>query len=118
MWSGGGSAASASARELAPLSTRIVSRPARRPPSMSEASRSPTIATRSAPGISARACSNRWRSGLPPISAVFPEAVSTAARIAPVPGQAPPGIGRVGSRLVAKRAAPPCRARVAVSSSS
>ena len=94
-------------RELAPLRTRIVASPARRPPSMSEASRSPTIATRSAPGdqrprlleeVRARACRRSRR--------VAPDAVSTAARIAPVPGQAPPGIGRVGSRLVANRAAP------------
>ena len=62
--SGGGSARSACSREVAPLRTRIVSRPARRPPSMSEASRSPTIATRSAPGIIARASSNRCALGL------------------------------------------------------
>ena len=43
---------------------------------------------------------------MPPISATAPDAVSTAARIAPVPGQAPPGIGRVGSRLVREQRRP------------
>src|SRR5262249_34151699 len=47
-WSGGGSAASASSREQAPLRTRIVARPARRPPSTSEEILSPTMTTRSA----------------------------------------------------------------------
>ena len=40
---------------------------------------------------------------MPAISAARPEAVSTAARTAPVPGQSPPGIGIVGSWLVAKQ---------------
>ena len=86
---------------LAPLRTSTVASPAARPPSMSEAIRSPTIATRagvrrSPPAPSrtggARACRRSRRR--------LPEAVSTAARIAPVPGQPPPGIGSVGSRLV------------------
>ena len=48
--------------------------------------------------VRARACRRSRRTR--------PEAVSTAARIAPVPGHSPPGIGIVGSWLVAKRAAP------------
>ena len=87
-------------RSLVPLRTRIVASPALRPPAMSEETRSPIIATRSAPPIAASAISKRWCSGLPPISATRPEAVSTAARIEPVPGHSPPGIGIVGSWLV------------------
>ena len=80
---------------------------------MSEERRSPIIATRSAPFIRERARSKRWRSGLPAISAFLPEATSTAARIAPVPGHSPPGIGIVGSWLVATSAAPASSARFA-----
>ena len=99
--SGAGSAAAASSREVVPLRTRIVSSPAARPPSMSEEIRSPTIATRDSlflfvairrkERVPSRAISNRCRSGLPAISARRPEAVSTAARTAPVPGSSPPG---------------------------
>ena len=85
---------------------------------MSEETRSPIIATR--PGL-AEPFPREVEEvplGLAADLGAAPLAVSTAARIAPVPGQAPPGIGSVGSRLVATSLASPWRASVAVRSSS
>jgi len=57
------------------------------------------------------------RSGLRTTTAGIPPAVSLAARIAPVAGHGPSGIGKMASRPVAIRRAPPRTATAAARSS-
>ena len=52
--------------------------------------------------------------GLPAIVGVTPDAVATAARIAPPPGISPSGVGYVASSLVATRRAPLRTASLAI----
>ena len=64
------------------------------------------------------ATSNIITSGFPTIVAFFPVAYSIDASMAPVAGTSPSGVGKTGSRFVAKKRAPfqigraSCRERV------
>ena len=95
------------ARVEAPLRTRTVARPG--PPAALDVGGDPVADHRHPLGVADPLAGQleEVALGLAADLGLAPEAVSTAARIEPVPGQAPPGIGRVGSRLVANSAAPP-----------
>ena len=89
---GGGSNPFSASRVVPPLRTRAASSCAAAAADRSVSTRSPTTSVRPSPSRS-RAVSRSCGCGLPTISAVRPLATSTAARIAPVPGQSPSGCG-------------------------
>jgi hypothetical protein len=90
---------------VAPVITSAPSIPAFAATARSVSTRSPTSSARPGPSRSSAA----WTiagDGLPTFYATTPAAVSTAATTAPVPGQAPSGIGKKGSRPAVTRVAP------------
>jgi hypothetical protein len=88
----GPSVALASSRLAPPVSTRTESSRAFSAAAMSASRRSPITSVRPSPSRSS-AVKKSCGSGLPMIAASRPEPTSTAARIAPVPGHRPSGIG-------------------------
>lgn len=103
--SGAGSASAGSS--TTPVSTSADGSPAARAPAMSVSGRSPHTSVR--PGTDPAtfsACKKSSGLGFPTTVALRPDAASTAARMAPVPGTRPSALGYVASRFEATKGTP------------